>query len=200
MHNTDNQTDRAQTTLDFAIAMGVFLLAIAFVFTFIPSLVAPFIGGSQDQSATADRVASHLSEGALGDPNKPFVVDQECATVFFNESTDDDDIPERCGYSGGTLHERVGMTDRLHVRVEILQVDAGVSDDARFRQVCDDNGTITHEGVNDCQGPGVVTYQSGESSTPDDSVTVARRIVTIPDCEFGSDVKSCDTTIRVAVW
>jgi len=79
---------RGQTVIDFAIAMGVFLVAVAFVFTFIPSLTTPFVEGNQDTSVTADRVASHLAEGALGDPADPFVVDEGCAEVFFDASTD----------------------------------------------------------------------------------------------------------------
>ena len=42
---------RAQSPLDFAIAMGIFLVAVTFVFTFIPSLTAPFVEGNQDRSA-----------------------------------------------------------------------------------------------------------------------------------------------------
>ena len=136
--------DRAQTPLDFAIAMSIFLLAVTFVFTFIPSLTAPFVEGNQDKTVTADRVASHLAEGALGDPAEPFVVDDDCARPFFDESTDDSDIPSTCGYSGVNLSERVGVnTDRLQVNVTIEQVNATASGDDRFRTVCiDSNGEI----------------------------------------------------------
>ena len=61
---------RAQTPLDFAIAMGIFLVAVTFVFTFIPSMTTPFVEGNQDRSVTADRVAGHLTEDALGSPDE----------------------------------------------------------------------------------------------------------------------------------
>ena len=195
------EQDRAQTPLDFAIAMGIFLLAVTFVFTFIPSLTAPFIDDDQDKSATADRVASHLAEGALGDPADPFVINDTCVEVFFNESTNNSHIPSNCGYSGDNLSERVGVdTDRLQVNVTIEQVNAtATSDDPfdRFRTVCTETvgGNVDHEGNSSCNG---VEFAVGETADADDSVVVARRIVTIPGCTF--DTESCDVTLRVEVW
>ena len=192
--------NRAQTPLDFAIAMGIFLLTVTFVFTFIPSLTAPFVDGDQDKSATADRVASHLAEGALGDPAEPFVVDDSCAEVFFNESTDDDNIPSTCGYSGDNLSERVGVdTDRLQVNVTIEQVDATASGDDRFRTVCvDKDGNVSHAGNASVNCDDDKEFVVGETPGDDDSVVVARRIVTIPGCTF--DVDACDVTLKVRVW
>ena len=189
--------DRAQTPLDFAIAMSIFLLAVTFVFTFIPSLTAPFVEGNQDKSVTADRVASHLAEGGLGDPAEPFVVNDSCAEVFFDESTDDGNIPSTCGYSGDNLGERVGVdTDRLQVNVTIEQVNTTATGDDRFRTVCiDSNGDVSHtERASSCPNKFVV----GETADADDSVVVARRIVTIPGCTF--DTETCDVTLRVEVW
>ena len=190
--------DRAQTPLDFAIAMSIFLLAVTFVFTFIPSLTAPFVEGNQDKTVTADRVASHLAEGGLGDPAEPFVVDDNCARPFFDESTDDGDIPSTCGYSGDELGERVGVdTDRLQVNVTVEQIDPDATGDARFRTVCVDQSGDVSQASNTsitCDEEFVV----GETADADDSVVVARRIVTIPGCTF--DTESCDATLRVEVW
>jgi hypothetical protein len=196
--------DRAQTPLDFAIAMGIFLLAVTFVFTFIPSLTAPFVEGNQDKSVTADRVASHLAEGALGDPAEPFVVDDSCAEVFFNKSNT---IPSHCGYSDNgdgdyDLSERVGVdTDRLQVNVTIEQINASADGDDRFRTVCTDadGGAVIHEEVSGTSCGGA-EFMVGDEPTDSSSVVVARRIVTIPDCQFGSDVESCDVTLKVRVW
>ena len=193
-------TARGQTVIDFAIAMGVFLVAVTFVFTFIPSLTTPFVEGNQDTSVTADRVASHLAQGALGDPADPFVVDEGCAEVFFNGSTNDDDIPADCGYSGDTIHRRVGVDgDRLHVNVTIEQVDPDATGDARFRTVCTDDDTdgVTHNGMENCDE---VSFAVGDVPTDRDSIVVARRIVTIPDCEFGTGDGTCDATLKVRVW
>ena len=184
---------RAQSPLDFAIAMGIFLVAVTFVFTFIPSLTAPFVEGNQDRSATADRVASHLAEGALGDPADPFVVDETCATDFFADTSNSD-----CGYSGSDFYERVGVNgDRLRVNVTVEQVDPDESGDARFRTVChDDTDGVVHEanGSSSCD----VRYTIGDEPSDSSSIVVARRVVTIPGCSFG--VESCDAIMKVRVW
>ena len=189
---------RAQSPLDFAIAMGIFLVAVTFVFTFIPSLTAPFVEGNQDRSAAADRVASHLAEGGLGDPADPFVVDETCATVFFDGSTDDGDVPSGCGYSGDDTDERVGVDgDRLRVNVTVEQVNATASGDDRFRTVCHNSsvGVIHEENVSfDCD----VRYTVGGEPSDRSSIVVARRVVTIPGCSFG--VESCDAIMKVRVW
>ncbi|PSP67703.1 hypothetical protein BRC85_06260 [Halobacteriales archaeon QS_1_69_70] len=195
-------TARGQTVIDFAIAMGVFLVAVAFVFTFIPSLTTPFVEGNQDRSVTADRVASHLAEGALGDPADPYVVDGACAEVFFDGSTSEDDIPDGCGYSGDSIHERVGVDgDRLHVNVTVEQVDPDATGDDRFRTVCTESlgGTVVHEGAStpSCGGAEFVV---GDLPTDRDSIVVARRIVTIPGCEFDTGDGTCDATLKVRVW
>ncbi len=184
---------RGQTAIDFAIAMGVFLVAVAFVFTFIPSLTTPFVEGNQDRSVTADRVASHLAEGALGDPADPFVIEVSCAEDFFSGAANAD-----CGYSGSDLYERVGVDgSRLDVNVTITQIDPDVSGDARFRTVCvDGSGDVVHEDSGSC----ATEFQVGDVPTDRSSVVVARRIVTIPGCNFGGDVSACDATLEVRVW
>ena len=190
---------RAQTPLDFAIAMGIFLVAVTFVFTFIPSMTTPFVEGNQDRSVTADRVAGHLTEDALGSPDDPFVVNDSCAEVFFNASTNDTDIPAPCGYSGDDVYERVGVDgDRLGVNVTVEQVDTTASGNDRLRTVCvDGNGDVAHE---DSAGTCDVNFTVGDEPGERSSLVVARRIVTIPGCSFGPGVSACDVTLTVRVW
>ncbi|WP_336136838.1 DUF7287 family protein [Natronomonas amylolytica] len=190
---------RAQTTLDFAIAMGIFLLAIAFVFTFIPSLTAPFVDGDQDRSAVADRTASHLSEGALGDPNRPLVVEEPCATAFF----DDSDAPPECGSIGNHTDDqprkRLGLSEDVGFYIRLVQVDASASGDDRYRTVCrTDDGTVVHEEDSRCDSDDV-SYEIGEDPESASSVTVARRIVTVDDCDF-EGAEACDATLLVEVY
>lgn len=55
--------DRGQTTQDFAVGIGLFLLAIAFVFMYVPTLATPFstpVGGAE--TAQADRIAATVVE------------------------------------------------------------------------------------------------------------------------------------------
>lgn len=200
MRTTSRKTDgRGQTTLDFALAMGLFLLAVAFTFTFIPSLTTPFVAGHQDSSVAADRIASHLSEGGFADPNSPFVIDQDCSTPFFNDS-DMSQVPAHCGYNGTDYEERVGTGDHLDVYIEVVHVKPDQNGDAQYRIVCVDGGSVTHNGTNtNCESkdPGDI-YRIGPEPDADSSVSVARRIVTFPDCEFEED--SCDATLRVKTW
>ena len=181
---------RAQTTLDFAIAMGVFLLAVTFVFTFIPSLTAPFIDGNQEQSAVADRVASNLVEGSLADPNEPYVLDVTCTNGFFdgtNESATD-----HCGYANDTTdyRERIGVSDRPKVNVSLVRVNATTreTEPMCYDAGLGDVGTVEDA---DCDDADDVVYQVGGDPANAESVTVARRVVSI-------DEK--DATLFVRVW
>lgn len=186
---------RAQTTLDFAIAMGVFLLTVAFVFTFIPSLTGPFVDGHQDRPVIADRTATHLSEGALGDPDRPFIVQEPCGTAFFGET----DAPPSCtGIGNGTTEERLGISDGVGYHIEMVFVDTDEDPGDRQKTVCydEDADEVIHHGISetDCD----VDYEVGGISTADDSTTVARRIVTIDDCAFEGE--ACDVTLLVEVY
>lgn len=126
--------DRGQTTLDFAIGIGVFLLVVAFTLAFIPGLVDPFTGGLEEETVAVNRVADSLSQGTLGDPSKPYVLDRECTIIFFEsrsssseDSGGDDDRnrdgdgsfsspfgPDAAGGYGGTCNfEDKPLTQRL---------------------------------------------------------------------------------------
>ena len=134
-----------------------------------------------------------------GDPAEPFVINDTCAEVFFNGSNT---IPNHCGYSGDNIGERVGVdTDRLQVNVTVEQIDPDAPGDDRFRTVCTDadGGAVIHEEVSGTSCGGA-EFMIGDEPTNSSSVVIARRIVTIPDCQFESDVRSCDVTLRVEVW
>lgn len=75
---------RGQTTLDFAIGMSVFLIAVAFVISFVPGLLDPFSGGGTEDTVTANRVATALAEDVLvEDTAEPYVLDRACTILFF---------------------------------------------------------------------------------------------------------------------
>lgn len=200
---------RGQTTLDFAIAMGLFLLAVSFTFTFIPSLTAPFVEANQDDSVAADRVGSHLALGGLGDPDRPYTVEAACANAFFQDA-DNDQFPDHCSFTASSAEDRykqrVGLSDRHDLRIEMLHVNSTESGEDRFRQVCYDNDTdlVTHEEKGGCTADDI-DYAIGDDPTDDDSTTVAHRVVTVPGCDFGTDpygadIQTCDVTLRVIVW
>lgn len=123
--------DRGQTTQDFAVGIGIFLLAVAFVFTYVPSLVTPYdssVGGAE--TAQADRIADRIVENTTTSTlneingtayNNTFAVDQDDLVAALGlrssdgvaidrvnitiESLDDsEDVPD-ADWSGGHVYE-----------------------------------------------------------------------------------------------
>ena len=133
----DAGRDRAQTTLDFAVGMSVFLLTVAFVFTFAPNIAEPFSDSGTENTVTANRAASQLVEGTLASPDRPYVLDKACTMAFFwpgnldgNPGASEEDLndsndgviqsygdvsgetiwdPGRCNFEPAYLHERLGV-------------------------------------------------------------------------------------------
>ncbi|WP_435195411.1 DUF7287 family protein [Natronomonas sp. EA1] len=171
---------RAQTTLDFAIGISVFLIAVAFVFTFVPGILEPFEEGPQEETLVADRVASQLVGLTLADPAEPYLLEVPCTTEFFKQTPDtslDCRFDQSVDLAGsGTLEGRLGLTDRQRVNVTVVGDDVDGDGDADF--LCSDDGTVTVTA--DAASCGGTTLAVGgptpESST---SVVVARRAVTI---------------------
>jgi hypothetical protein len=115
---------RGQTTLDFAIGAGVFLVTVAFVVAFVPSMLQPFAGGTQEAFVAADRVAIELVTSRLASPDEPYVLDTACTIAFFRE---DAMGASDCGFDGNDLslpgesiHDRIGLSERLDVNVRIV--------------------------------------------------------------------------------
>ncbi len=59
------KNDRAQITIDYAAGMGIFLLAVAFVFQFVYGLFIPFQANSEEVTLAADRASTVLVERLL---------------------------------------------------------------------------------------------------------------------------------------
>lgn len=51
---------RGQTAQDFAVGIGIFLLAVAFVFSYVPSLITPYSAATTAETAQADRIADEI--------------------------------------------------------------------------------------------------------------------------------------------
>lgn len=133
----DAGRDRAQTTLDFAVGMSIFLLTVAFVFTFAPNIAEPFSDSGTENTVVADRVASQLVAGTLASPDRPYVLDKACTMAFFwpgnldgNPGAPEEDLNDsndgviqsygdvsgetiwdsgRCNFELTYLHERLGV-------------------------------------------------------------------------------------------
>ncbi|WP_224332170.1 DUF7287 family protein [Haloprofundus halobius] len=166
---------RAQTTIDFAIGAGVFLLAVAFVVAFVPSMLSPFADGGQEDTVVADRVASQLVGGTLSAPDTPYRVDSECAAVFFGASVTGD--PD-CGFDPGaaTVNDRVGVSDGVHLNVTL---DGDRTGDGVDR-LCwdDDERRVVEADADGCDAAN--RFEAGPTPPADSSsVVVAWRAVSM---------------------
>ena len=82
------QYDRGQTTLDFAIGVSVFLLAVSFIVLFVPTMFDPFSLGDGAGPVVAERSATHLADGLLvADPGTPGTLDAGCTIAFFTANS-----------------------------------------------------------------------------------------------------------------
>jgi len=84
---------RAQTTQDFAIALGLFLLVIVFVLMFIPSLLAPFAAVAEgEQEAQAERVATTIVSDTKVETHRVHLNSTEVEALL--SDTDQFDLPQ----------------------------------------------------------------------------------------------------------
>ena len=118
--------DRAQTVLDYGIAVGIFFVALVFVLGTIPGMFAPFVGGSGD-TQVADRLASSLSADMLADPGEPFVLNASCTEGFFRQLDGGATAPGSCRFdtspSATELTPMFALDSTTNVRVEIQRLD-----------------------------------------------------------------------------
>ncbi|QLG26490.1 hypothetical protein HUG10_02570 [Halorarum halophilum] len=152
--------DRGQTTVDFAIGMGIFLLVTTFVVTFVPDIFAPFQGSSA--VGTADRVVASLATNQLGDPGTPHVLDATCTAGFFS------------GLQGGT---GAPTTCRFDTTVDepaaVFGLPAGTSLNLTVEGL--EGGIVTGEYPDGTP----VTLAAGPTPPDTQSVTSGRRVVSI---------------------
>ena len=163
--------ERGQTTIDYAIGVSVFLLVVAFVFAFAPSLTAPFTGDATDAAVVADRSADRLANDLLvADPARPPHLDAGCTAGFFDT---DEAVGDDCRYEtdAGDLRGALGIASPVRTANVTVVGDAGV-------RVLGD-------------GADAVSLTAGPSPPRGADVSVARR-ATLLD---GSDVR-----VVVRVW
>lgn len=107
MHRSSSR-NRAQTAQDFAVGIGIFLLVIAFVFTFLPTVFSPFdtdVGAAEQ--AQADRSSTFIVHNITA-PGEPNHVNETAAETFFNETGSD--IDEIQNTTGMSFDARVNVT------------------------------------------------------------------------------------------
>lgn len=108
--------DRAQTVQDFAVGIGIFLLAVAFVFSFVPTVITPFENAGGTSTAQADRIAATIVENASAGNQ----------TNKINASVFDDG--ERYGGNSSSLAGPLGLRESSgtaidHVNITVIDID-----------------------------------------------------------------------------
>ncbi|MFP8953621.1 hypothetical protein ACLI4Z_11685 [Natrialbaceae archaeon A-arb3/5] len=105
---------RGQTTQDFVVGIGIFILAVAFVFTTVPSFVDIQSGDvDSGDSAQVERVASAILDNETVATNTPNELDGEA----FNETYVQSDINDEALGLRATDEQRF---DRVNVTVESI--------------------------------------------------------------------------------
>jgi hypothetical protein len=191
---TSSGADRGQTTLDFAIGMSLFLAVLIFVFLFVPGLLAPFTSGGQGDTVSSNRVADHLTKGALGTPEEPFVLDSQCTILFF----DNQSPAEKCGgdwTAGASVEAAMGLDparQNLNVTIRGTAPNSGDEDILCWDE--DDNVLvgISHGTCGTSDGDPDVPFTRGDAP-PDanDATVTALRVASLN----GKDV-----TVYVEMW
>jgi len=119
---------RGQTTIDYGIGAALFVVVVAFVLAFTPTILDPFIGDGQAGFPTADRGADQLATDLLvEDPTEPYVWDTDCADEFFIGN-----IPGpgtcRYGQSGDSnINDVLGYDDRVNANVTLYRNETQVN-------------------------------------------------------------------------
>lgn len=119
---------RAQTTIDFAIGISLFLVVAAFVIAFVPTIFTPF--ETTEGPGTADRIATSLATDRLGDPADPYTLNETCTNAFFEQLHSGTDAPGSCLYNttADTTAEVFGLDETRAVNVTIRHANGSVVD------------------------------------------------------------------------
>lgn len=140
----------AQTQLDFAVGIGIFLVAFGVVLAGTTPLLTPFTTG-QENIATSDRIADKLTNTLLTTGNEQYTLDKDCTTVFFETfQSSPQEPPENCRYdefdSDETLNDVFGVDQTYYINITIKDTnDNIVTIDGTRLTVgsIPDSGTIT---------------------------------------------------------
>ena len=108
---------RGQTNLDFVVGVSLFIVAVIFVWLFLPNLFAPFAGDDvHSDGVAAERAANTLANDLPSNGSDMAHVDQDCLVAFFEGPRND----AGCGFDNSTtLAERVGLRANTPLNITI---------------------------------------------------------------------------------
>jgi len=120
--------DRGQTTVDFAIAISIFLVAVVFTLTLVPSLFQPYDNTAEEQ-AVSDRAATTLSSNVLTNPQDKYILDNNCTEEFFQQMTGTaSNVGTNCRFPDNTfsLREMFRFSNGVFMNVTIEDTSGNV--------------------------------------------------------------------------
>ncbi|MUW14307.1 hypothetical protein GJ633_06270 [Halorubrum sp. CBA1125] len=171
---------RGQTPIDFAVGASVFLLTLAFVIAFVPTLFEPFTAAETATPVVGDRVAAGVAGDLLAaSPTEPSVLSPACTVAFFDPNASlagDADCPD--GVTDD-LDAHFGVDDDLQVVVHPLDKRDPVGN-ASTVSVDTEHGRFDVE---------LDRYTSDPTATAGDDVTVSQRLVSIDGDQYRLTVR-----------
>lgn len=157
---------RAQAGIDVLVGVGVFMIAVGFVFGFVPTMIDPF-ADDQETPLVADRVASQIVDGMMAEAGRSTLLNETCTYAFFNDSRGDGaDCAVPYDETESDLSKRLGIDSSYSVNVTIRR---NVSGDPAPEVLCTD-GTD----VRSCSS-GLDRLAIGPEPPADGTVVAARR-------------------------
>ncbi|WP_418284946.1 DUF7287 family protein [Halorubrum sp. DTA46] len=173
-------SDRGQTPIDFAVGASVFLLTLAFVIAFVPTLFDPFSAAETASPVVSDRVAAGVAGDLLAaSPAEPGVLSPTCTVAFFSANatlgTEADCHPD----VAATPADHFGLDGDVQVIVHRLSETNPSENPANV-------SIVTAEGSFDVE---LIRPTEGPSGTAADDVTVSQRLVSIDGDQFRLTVR-----------
>jgi hypothetical protein len=137
--------ERGQTQQDFAVGISVFLLAVFFVFAFVPTTIAPTDANTESDSYVADRVAGSVLE-TVSEPLEANAIAVDRAAGFFVNHSAEGSI--QANYS-------VAEPRQVNVTLETLQGVPVTVNETSESVGAGVNGTVARAGDDYPGGAGV---------------------------------------------
>ncbi|WP_436347606.1 DUF7287 family protein [Natronorubrum sp. FCH18a] len=138
--------DRGQTTQDFVVGIGLFILAVAFVFSFLPTMLTPFDSStSGGQTAQADRIADRVVHEFSGDSSTP-------TEIEWDDSYETMDTHEFATEFGLRANDKEVAYDRLNVSLQPLNESTtvvGFGSEYDNQSAASSARIVTVEGIED---------------------------------------------------
>ncbi|MFC7057445.1 DUF7287 family protein [Halovenus salina] len=185
---------RAQTTIDFAIGIAIFLSVLVFAFSFVPGILQPFELSGEENPSLSDRAADSLSQELLGSAERPSVLNRYCTVAFFNESND---ASGRCNYDAGSPSAVLNLDTARNVNVTLngnVTTSGSGSEQLCWTESSPANNGepgLVERSHAECAGDAVVLARGDDIVDQGDATITARRVVSL----HGRSV-----TLAVVLW